>query len=184
MERRVDLVLMLLFAKGPSGSLAEPIVGITRLTKLLFLLEKESGIDDDFEFVPYKMGPYSSEINPVLEFLTTFPSPDAPLVTGTSEGNEGNNSPELSQYIKDIASTEDSSQQISNETNKAFKLTDKGFRVAEHVWNDLTDIERDSFEAIKQKYGKLSLKQLLKYVYAQYPDMTGNSEILDYVNGK
>lgn len=183
MERRVDLVLLLLFAKGPAGKIAEPVTGITRLTKLLFLLEKETDVENDFRFVPYKMGPYSAEINPVLEFLTSFPSPDTPLVeVGNGQDTPGV-SPEQSRYIEDLASSEDSAQQLAAQNNKTFRLTDKGIKVAQHVWEEQKEETRQAFERIKQTYGGLSLRRLLKYVYTQYPDMTENSEIKDWVHG-
>lgn len=183
MDRRVDLVLLLLYARGPAGTVAEPITGITRLTKLLFLLEKETNASNAFKFVPYKMGPYSSEINPVIEFLTSFPTPDNPLVfTGDGDAQSGA-SPEQSRYIEEVASMDDSAQQLSVQNNKQFKLTERGEKVAKYVWDKQEDEVTYSFELIKKRYGGMSLRQLLKYVYSKYPDMTQNSEIKDYVNG-
>src|SRR3989344_6285597 len=77
-----DMILLLLYGRGAKGHFSEPIQGITRLMKLLFLLEKEAGINDGFSFVPYKMGPFSSEVYPELEFLRNFPLPENPLVEG------------------------------------------------------------------------------------------------------
>ncbi len=183
MERRVDLVLLLLFARGPANKIAEPVTGITRLTKLLFLLEKETDVENDFRFVPYKMGPYSAEINPVLEFLTSFPNPDSPLVEVGDGQEAGGASPEQSRYVYDVASAEDSAQQIASQNNKTFSLTEKGQKVAQHVWNEQKEETHQAFERIKKQYGALSLRQLLKYVYTRYPDMTENSEIKDWVHG-
>ncbi len=68
---RRDVVLLLL-GIGPKGELAEGIGGITRLQKLLYLLENEAGLkptDSGFEFAAYKAGPYSSKLYDDLEFL-------------------------------------------------------------------------------------------------------------------
>ena len=80
--RRTDILLELLAAPGVKGSDA-PIVGTTRLQKLLFLLEQEEGIKvtegDDFDFTAYKFGPVSKEIYDDLiklenlDFITSKP---------------------------------------------------------------------------------------------------------------
>src|ERR1700737_2224795 len=65
-------IVMLLLGVDPSGEIAEGIGGMTRLQKLLFLLEKEEGLKpsgDGFSFVEYKAGPYSSKLYDDLEFL-------------------------------------------------------------------------------------------------------------------
>ena len=46
-ETGLDVVLLLLYAPGTSGGPCEPVRGITRLQKLLFLLWKEGGFRDD-----------------------------------------------------------------------------------------------------------------------------------------
>ena len=185
MEKRVDLTLLLLYAKGSSGKLCEPITGITRLTKLIFLLEIETGVSNDFNFVAYKVGQYTNELNPVIEFLTTFPTPSSPLLNadGGTAIYEGVN-PEQSKYVSDLVSPDDSAQQIAKEVNKTFTLTKKGELVAEQIWNGQTDKTQRALEFIKTKYGRLPLKDLLRYVYTKYPDMTEKSEIKDWVFGQ
>ena len=183
MRLRADLVLLLLFARGASGKQAESITGITRLTKLLFLLENETDVKDGFKFIPYKMGPYSVEITPVIEFLTNFPNPDDPLVLKHKLDTPTKIDPEEVRYTEDIVSDNDSPYSFAEENNQTFSLTDKGKKVAEVVWNEQTEDTQKSLEAIKSKYGTLSLRQLLKYVYSHYEDMTSNSEIKNWVEG-
>ncbi len=63
---RRDLELLVI------GADEDGLNGITRLQKLLFLLEREEGLTRsgaDFAFTPYKAGPYSSAIYDDLEFL-------------------------------------------------------------------------------------------------------------------
>lgn len=184
MRLRADLIMLLLFARGASGKQAEPIKGITRLTKLLFLLENETDVKDGFNFVAYKMGPYSVEINPVIEFLTSFPSPEDPLVLKS----DGQDAPtkidsEEMKYIDDIASDNDSAYDIAEQNNYTFSLSDKGRKVAEVVWDEQTAETKNSIESIKKRYGLLTLRQLLKYVYSNYEEMTSNSEIKKWVEG-
>jgi hypothetical protein len=65
-----DLVLLLIGLDGTSGP--REFGGITRIQKLLFVLEAEENVrsgTDGFEFQPYKAGPYSPRIYDDLELL-------------------------------------------------------------------------------------------------------------------
>ncbi len=171
---------MLLYARGSSGKLGEPITGVTRLNKLLFLLEKEAGDNyKGFEFTPYKMGPYSSQINPVLEFLTTFPDPKNPLVELKEGHVQSGTNVEQSQYIEDLASSEDKSVELNKYNTATFNLTEQGKRLAEEIWRAAPADVKQSVEKVKQKYTPLTLKDLLRYVYSAYPEMTVKSIIKD-----
>lgn len=179
-EQRADILLMLLYARGASDKFAEPITGITRLNKLLFLLEKEAGEDyRGFEFTPYKMGPYSSQINPVLEFVTTFPNPDSPLVELKEGSVKSGTNVEQTRYIEDLASSEDKTAEIDKYNTATFRLTDQGKRLSEEIWKAAPSDLKQSIERVKQKYTSLTLKDLLRYVYSTYPEMTVKSEIKD-----
>ncbi|EKD24135.1 MAG: hypothetical protein ACD_81C00100G0011 [uncultured bacterium] len=172
-----DLILLLLYSRGMKGQSSESIQGITRLMKLLFLLDREEGINDKFSFAPYKMGPFSSEVYPELEFLRNFPDPEHPLVKGIAKrtGQSTEISPEQIKYIDDIQFEEIPPD--NSEVDVEFKLTDIGEAVAKELWGELDSKSRNSIEAIKVRYGNWPLRQLLKYVYENYPDMTVNSEI-------
>lgn len=75
-KTKVDLLLALLYAGKREE--ATPIEGITRLEKLLFLLKTEEGFlstrtdDDTFNFIPFKMGPWSSEVYDEVDFFRIF----------------------------------------------------------------------------------------------------------------
>jgi uncharacterized protein YwgA len=183
MTLQADLVIMLLYARGASGKFGEPIVGVTRLTKLLFLLERETSVKDGFKFIPYKMGPYSPDITPIIEFLSTFPSPDSPLLAKRSGNKPPRIDPEESKYWQDIASDDDNIFAFADQNNQKFELTEKGLKVAETIWNEQPEDVRNAIGEIKQKYSPRPLKVLLKYVYEKYEDMTSESEIKDWVKG-
>ena len=73
-ENSMDLLLVLLYSPGKKGEL-EPIEGITRLQKLMFLLQQGKGPSElvkqaqEYEYRAYKMGPYSSELIQDLDEL-------------------------------------------------------------------------------------------------------------------
>src|SRR4051812_34877251 len=67
-----DLVVLLLGAPGPSG---EPgrIEGITRLEKLVFLIEKErkpAWLTEQADFISHNFGPFSSKIYTAVDTLS------------------------------------------------------------------------------------------------------------------
>ena len=176
-----DLILLLLYSKGSSGKNNESIQGITRLMKLLFLLDNEKDFNSPFNFQPYKMGPFSSEVYPELEFLQSFPRPDKPLIqTRVSSSTNLSVNPEQLKLVDDMAVLDDEDSSIAaSEVNKEFLLSPIGEKVAGQLWNDLDGGSKDMIEKVKKQYGGLTLRNLLRHVYSEYPDMTVNSEIKD-----
>jgi len=79
-RNKTELLLLLLYASdGPTPSpSAAPIVGITRLEKLLFLAKLEQSFlhdapyEQDFHFVPFKMGPWTQEVYDEVDFLESL----------------------------------------------------------------------------------------------------------------
>ena len=77
-ENTLDLILVLLYARGVSGKECEPIEGITRLQKFVFLLNQGRvpgelvKIAKEYGYQPYKMGPYSDELRDDLETLISL----------------------------------------------------------------------------------------------------------------
>src|SRR2546425_1962281 len=75
LHNRTNLILALLYAPDGSGRESAPILGVTRLEKLLFLLTKEAGLltnadnEERFSFIPHKFGPFSSEVYDEVDFL-------------------------------------------------------------------------------------------------------------------
>ncbi len=172
-----DLLLLLLFSKGYSGKNNEPVRGITRLMKLVFLLDREGKINNLYSFEPYKMGPFSNEVYPEVEFLTNYP-PSKPLVKTNSSNQTELEDPDESRVIED-ASSLNGIPLTSQEVNVEYELSDSGKKIAEELWKGLSDDQRRVIEDIKSKYGSLTLRDLLKYVYRNYPEMTTRSEIKD-----
>lgn len=176
---KTDLLLLLLYSKGQSGKINEPIVGITRLMKLLFLLKKEQDFNQ-FEFEAYKMGPFSSDVYPELEFLQNFPTPETPFVLSKNHIDpQALATPENIRIIEEASEQE--STLTSDEINKPFALSELGIKVAEELWQEAGRDNQIKIEKIKSQFGALTLKELLRYVYKTYPDMTVNSEIKDQI---
>jgi hypothetical protein len=175
---KTDLIFLLLYSRGSQGQLNEPIGGITRLMKLLFLLKVEGKINDLFKFEPYKMGPFSSDVYPEIDFLKNSPSPDKPFLH-INEMNENDLlNPEQIKFMEDAGELEDAPFS-PKEVNIIFSLSDIGEKVAAEIWRGISLGQQNAIEEIKQKYSGLSLRDLLRYVYKNYPEMTTRSEIKD-----
>lgn len=182
---RRDLELLLLAVDPEAGLLTSGISGITRLQKLLYLLQEEGRVTpsgDGFEFEAYKAGPYSAKLYDDLEFLENLGLVQSEI---TAEAT----APEASEIDKlnfdELMGTgdglDDSATSDSYEERR-YTLTDLG---VERVQNMLRHPEMapvvDGIRKIKSRFGNYSLNDLLYYVYTKYPEMTVESEIRDQV---
>ena len=174
-----DIILLLLQANREALG-KDALAGITRLEKLLFLLQRETdfeGIGTFFEFAAYNFGPFSKEVYEAVDFLESceligvkerlYPSYYA------SVGEE-----QLREQISEGESEEhpDASEEVA--TEKLFSLTDLGSKVARKLREAVAgrrpeDIEK--LNSIVRRYGNLPLNQLIRYVYRRYPEMTVKS---------
>jgi len=144
-------------------------------------LDKEEKFETPFDFEPYKMGPFSSEVYPELEFLQSIPKPENPLVSAriTNKIDSSINLEQL-KVVDDIAILDDEDYLVAaSEINKEFSLTSLGEKVASQLWNNLDEDQRRAIEKVKNQYGSLTLRNLLRHVYKEYPEMTVKSEIKD-----
>lgn len=145
---RAEWILRLLYAPV-KGNTALPIVGVTRLMKGCFLmdrrLEEEIGRRTDFEFRPDKYGPLD------------------PLVYDTVEQLEREN----------LLARRESQDYNGTE----FALTDDGKREGRNLFDALSDSEQGLLMWIKGKHVLNSLPKLLSFVYNQYPQMAKNSKL-------
>lgn len=181
-----DIVLLLL-GLSPGGTTTEGLGGITRLQKLLFLLEREEQIipaGNTFQFTAYKAGPYSSRLYDDLEFLENLGLVESEIV---SEATEPEAAEVEEMTFDDLVSDGHS---VPEENMKAadayeehrFAITSRGLaKVEKLVENREFKPAVDAIRAVKSRFGRYSLSDLLYYVYTKYPDMALESEIKDKV---
>jgi len=148
--------------------------GITRLEKLLFLLDRETdfqGIGEFFRFEPHNFGPFSKEVYEAIEFLSS-----CDLITerdrSYSSYISGREEAKLLSEISDSEFPEDGlDEQV---TEKQFALTDDGRKVAEMLRDSVERVRKADIiqlDGIVKKYGTRPLQHLIRYVYRQHPDM-------------
>lgn len=190
---RRNLVLLLL-GIGADGKLLSGEGGITRLQKLLFLLEQEQHLTptkDGFEFSAYKAGPYSSRLYDDLEFLENLDLIEGQVSAEATEPEAAE--VDLLDFDELISDTGDVSSPQANDGHTAadayeerrFTITEAGKdRIKTLIESGKYEPIIDGIRKVKRKYGHYSLSDLLYYVYTKYPDMTTESEIKDKVLGK
>lgn len=175
-------IALLLIGIGKDGFPTDSVGGITRLQKFLYLLEFEGGVrpsGEDFEFEPYDAGPYSSRLYDDLEFLENLGLLASEVTAEATEEQE----PEIDKLSFGELMGEDDRASDAYEERK-FYLTEKGKAKIEHLLEggEYQPVV-DGIRKIKSKYGCHSLRDLLYYVYRQYPEMTTESKIKDKVLG-
>ncbi len=146
------LILALLYAEGKAGE-KEPIEGITRMEKLVFLLTNED-FKEVFGELNYKAdnyGPFSDRLVDQLENLV-----DLKLIE-KSKGRNLELADEFNYNFTDVKIPD------------KFSLTFYGEALAKKIFTDLTDEERKKFIDIKEKFNSIPLDALLSYIYNTVP---------------
>ena len=186
-----DIILLLLEANEKLLG-KHALSGVTRLEKLLFLLQKETDfekIGSFYEFTAHNFGPFSKEVYEALDFLEGFELIQVKeRVHSSYYANVGEvlllqeiaNVGEilLLQEISEGEVDEVTTDNAIGITEKLFTLTEDGHKVAQKLRQTIEgrrpkDIEE--LNGIIRRYGKLPLNQLIRYVYRQYPEMTVKS---------
>ena len=199
---RREMLLLLIGLDEPP--MDRGLGGITRIQKLLYLLDTEEKIHptgEGFDFEAYKAGPYSSRIYDDLEFLENLsfikranPSGKSDdLGTGALSTSAITSAPEQAEVdltfeelmgpedvmapeLDEIAPTADSYEETR------YALTEQGKKRVE----DLISRQEykpfvDGIRRVKSRFAKYSLNDLLYYVYTRHPEMTTESEIKEKV---
>jgi len=181
--KRSDIILILLSNKK------NPIVGTTRLQKLLFLVEKEKDLEpsnESFDFIPYKFGPASKTLYNDIEFLVNMG-----LIEKSNEKikmqNKNLNDIEgfsandfLSSTALNSNKNDENKELLDDDDNIVYRITEDGICYL----NDNKLLENEDslkINSIKDKYSRQPLHALLQYVYRNYPDFITESIIKDEV---
>lgn len=179
-----DILLLFLYLPGTGEEKNEKIYGRTRLTKMMFLFEKElykkfDNLDENSlpNFFAYDYGPFSKELLDDLRFFK--------MINFITEDNTKNklSKPELEEYLYDINDDIGYGDEIDifdvdipNEV--AYQLTEKGINyVEDKLLDKLSEKQKQILQRFKEKINKLSLDAILEYVYKKYPDSAENSLI-------
>ena len=183
---RRELLLLVIGIDGGSSP-SRGVSGITRLQKLIFLLDQEQEVrpEDGFDFEPYKAGPYSPKLYDDLELLENLgliksEAAAESTITETTDIRRVS----FEDLMGGFDAMNIGAPKADSFEERRFTLTDKGrARVAGLLENPEYSSRVDSIQHVKSKYSRYSLRDLLRYVYRKYPDMTTESEIINEVLG-
>lgn len=185
-----DIFLLLLYVPGITGSLNEPIEGRTRITKAMYIFEKEiykpfkfnEILDADKlpQFFAYHYGPFSKDVYTDIEFFKNIgfvyetPVGDAP----TAEVKE-------LEWWQDDAGINEANEGVVQEADNTlykFCLTEQGKLFANNeLRKNISDNQYDILTSFKSKINSLPLDALLSYVYKKYPEDTEKSLIKEKI---
>jgi len=190
MDRR-DVLLALL--EDP----ATPIVGTTRLQKLVFLAQNE-GVSKDaqagFDFEAYRFGPYSYSLTDDIEMLVALRYVEksderAPEIANSDIANiESLNADELLGSSSQTGSQDDSLEDdeaekqpvATQDDTVTYRITEKGVKYVQDLIA-AGDLDAEPIHQVRKRHGSRPLIDLLQYVYLRYPEYTTQSEIRDRV---
>jgi uncharacterized protein YwgA len=177
-SNRKDIMLLLLYSQGESGEFCEPIIGRTRIMKLIYLFGKELYDQLNFKryipkeklasFEPYNYGPFSKDVFDDLSFLEDVGFldvkglGDAPL----AEIEEYRNYLDGFLFGDELMEGQDSPI-IFNEMS--FSLTPKGREFTKKLYDNLSPKQQEELRNFKKRYNSVSLTALVNYVYRTYP---------------
>jgi hypothetical protein len=197
--RKVAL-LALLSAPDPRGIPAAPIVGSTRLQKLLFLLQKalprvsgDRELQTDLSFEPYRFGPADLHVYQDLEFLEALGHVSRTLVGSPDEAPTTEESTERALSFGYLMGDEDEAElfaEVEGQT-EVYSVTESGKELLGRIVTGASGRARTTCEQVlaaaadvKAQYGSWPLQRLLREVYSRYPEMTTASEIRGRVLGR
>jgi len=184
-----DILLLLLYLPGKTGKNNEPISGRTRLTKMIYIFEKE--IKDSFdnldkssmpEFFAYNYGPFSRELFDDLQFFINIgfiKEAEVDIELDNTKLNEEDYYEYKYNISEEIGFGEIDEETVEKEASLySYNLKEKGSKyVKDNIINNITDEQRDKLIRFKKKVNSLSLDSLISYVYNKYPEDTEKSKI-------
>jgi len=183
MLSRVEILLLLMYTSPVIQGGRPAIVGSTRLQKLVFLATRESGdlerlCPEPYRFTAYDYGPYSNSLERDIEQLASRGLIDAPGL------------PPRPQSVHELTFEYLTGHLQRPAPNTMITLSDQGSRVVQQVLLRLRkdgfepDLVIQGFERLHGRFTGLNLDELLRYVYATYPDYAVNSKRPDLVPGQ
>lgn len=170
-----DVVVLILGAPGGSAPRGY-LEGVTRLEKLVFLVERETPVRDwlteSADFKSYRFGPFSAKIYQAVDKLAA-----ADLIRDSAR-----KAPTSEDRWESVTALVDSTD-VDPYTTRTFELTDRGSRYYAALISELPPNAESTLERFKERFATLPLRQLVRYVYERYPQFTDQSEIRDQILG-
>ena len=177
-ESGLDLILVLLYARGSAQALCEDVSDTTRLVKLVYLLVREGGFErlsGDLRFEAKDYGPWSGDIFDAVETLSGMGLIEMQRMVPEYFAEVSDHA----EWVAESDMEQGGPGQVPPEekVKTTYYLTNKGKKVASVLYDGATRSEIARIEFIKAKFNKLDLDGVLRYVYSKYPEHTIKSKI-------
>lgn len=178
-ESALDILIALLYSKGSEGVISEPIDGITRLDKIMFLLNESKEFKDyisrGYKFEADNFGPFAPELFDDIAALK-----QENIISVVSSRTPKDRIETVDQKIADDE-IEEGKKSWKEYTIDRYQLTEEGLIIGKYIFNGLSIQEREKLEEIKKIFNKMDLTNLLHYVYTRYPETTKKSKIKEKI---
>jgi len=185
LESGLDILMLLLYSEGKTGKIGEPIEGITRLDKIMYILSQSKEfspvVQENYEFQADNFGPFAPELFDDIQALK-----QECIIETSSEKRTKNKIDTADEESVERVFEEEPDMQVSWKKYplETYKLTELGMRIAAQLYNNLTQSQREELKRVKGTFGEMSLKNLLYYVYSKAPSsMLEKSKIKKEVLG-
>jgi hypothetical protein len=176
MDLETDDAVVLVLGPETDAMPAGRLNGITRLEKLVFLLEQEQDIGklltEKPDYESHNFGPFSKKLYEAVDLLEAAGLLRRRTVSAGSA--------EDSWESQDVLGSED----VMQYAERQFELTADGQRYYRALLSELPKEAEKQLTEFKQVFGAMSLRQLLRYVYERYPNFTDKSVIKHQVLGR
>lgn len=183
------ILLLLLYSPGKRNDTNEPVVGRTRMIKMMFLFEKE--ISEKFfentdvelvsfpEFYAWHYGPFSKDVYNDIEFFINNNFIKSESLKSKMDQVEFE---EYENWVEDYALEDEDTILSTIRNEERFQLTENGIRfVEEKLLPQLTNNQEKILAEFKERINKADLKTIMRYTYLNYSEYTEESKIKDQV---
>lgn len=184
-----DMLLLILYSPGQTSEVNEPVVGRTRLVKMLFLFKRELlplfekgtelSAENFYEFFPWNFGPFSAQVYDdvtffvLRNFITTSSAQEETLVESIEEWDK---------WLAQSGSS-DASDEAGEYEEESIRLTQEGVAFTRPLFESLSSLQKNALRDFKARLSVAPLRAILKYVYTRYPDTTTRSQIKGEILG-
>ncbi|WP_012311544.1 MULTISPECIES: hypothetical protein [unclassified Arthrobacter] len=171
-----DAIVLLLGSEPGQQERRGEIRGITRLEKLVFLMDKETSAEEYFtedpEFEAYNFGPFSSKVYKAVDTLV-----EAGLVEDSAQ---------LSRTDDDMWESEKligGDDESNAFRTRNFRLTPLGQEYFDALQQELPAKLLQQTQKLRKQFSGWPLRDLVRYVYQKYESYTSKSLIRDDILG-
>lgn len=176
-EFEVDDAIVLLLGSDPGKAERRgEIRGITRMEKLVFLLEQETeageAMTEAAEYRAHHYGPFSQKVYQAIEVLRS-----AGLVEDSTQASASNE--DQAEYAR-VAGADAAPAPYST---RDFRLTADGRNYYHALVAELPKSVVEDADRLRKQFAGWPLRRLIRYVYEKYDEFTSNSRIRDDVLG-